>query len=317
MNKLVMLNEIRREKKESSLSVNMNINDELINNKEEYLNFRNQFCKDYFTRKTNNKGYSKHNNINLINVDDLNEAINKIFLLNNKKPFIDFVNEIFGDYLGTNCEVNYVCDDKGIGTIKNGILKNPSYDIKISAKDDYRSFEYNIQFQTDDYENIAITISKNNVSSNIINVINMEQKKRKYRINDIKEDVLSNNSDMYLIMANSNIRVPDSYEVREECNGNSTSYKFNIFKGWKYDFKALYEKDLYLLFPLKIFDLKKSISHMKKSGYSNNLIEKEKSRFFNEMNKYLNMVKEKKSIDDTDISEFNIISKLILGSLSD
>ena len=108
MNKLVMLNEIRREKKESSLSVNMNINDELINNKEEYLNFRNQFCKDYFTRKTNNKGYSKHNNINLINVDDLNEAINKIFLLNNKKPFIDFVNEIFGDYLGTNCEVNYV-----------------------------------------------------------------------------------------------------------------------------------------------------------------------------------------------------------------
>ena len=314
MNKLVTLSEIRREKKESSLSGNINSKDELLSNTEEYFNFKNQFCKDYFSRKTNNEEYSKKNTINLINADSLNEAINKIFLLNNKKPFIDFVNEIFGDCLGTNCEVNYVYDDKSIGFIKNGILKNPSYDIKISVKDDYRLFEYNIQFQTDDYENIAITISKNNIRSKVINVINLEQKKRQYRINDTKKDRLSNRSDLYLIMVNSNIRVPDSYEVREECNGSSISYKFNIFKGWKYDFKDLYEKNLYLLFPLKIFDLKKCISYMKNSGYSEDLIKKETSRFFNEMNKYLNMVKEKTSIDDTDVSEFNIISKQILGS---
>lgn len=314
MNKLVTLSEIRREKKESSLSGNINSKDELLSNTEEYFNFKNQFCKDYFARKTNNEEYSKKNTINLINADSLNEAINKIFLLNNKKPFIDFVNEIFGDCLGTNCEVNYVYDDKSIVFIKNGILKNPSYDIKISVKDDYRLFEYNIQFQTDDYENIAITISKNNIRSKVINVINLEQKKRQYRINDTKKDRLSNRSDLYLIMVNSNIRVPDSYEVKEECNGSSISYKFNIFKGWKYDFKDLYEKNLYLLFPLKIFDLKKCISYMKNSGYSEDLIKKETSRFFNEMNKYLNMVKEKTSIDDTDVSEFNIISKQILGS---
>lgn len=315
MNKLVMLSEIRRDKKESNLSVNINSNNDLLNNTEEYFKFKNQFCKDYFERKTNNAEYSKKNNINLINVDNLNEAINKIFLLNNKKPFIDFVNEIFGDCLGTNCKVNHIYDDKSIGFIKNGILKNPSYDIKISAKDDYRLFEYNIQFQTDDYENIAITISKNNIRSKAVNVINFEQKKRQYRINDTKEYMLSSNSDLYLIMVNSNIRVPDSYEVREECNGSSISYKFNIFKGWKYDFKDLYEKNLYLLFPLKIFDLKKCISYMKNSGCSEDLIEKETYRFFNEMNKYLNMVKEKKLIDDTDVSEFNIISKQILVSL--
>lgn len=315
MNKLVMLSEIRGEKKESNLSININSNNDLLNNAEEYFKFKNQFCKDYFEQKTDNAEYSKKNNINLINADDLNEAINKIFLLNNKKPFIDFVNEIFGDCLGTNCKVNYIYDDKSIGFIKNGILKNPSYDIKISAKDDYRLFEYNIQFQTDDYENIAITISKNNIRSKAVNVINFEQKKRQYRINDTKEYMLSSNSDVYLIMVNSNIRVPDSYEVREECNGSSISYKFNIFKGWKYDFKDLYEKNLYLLFPLKIFDLKKCISYMKNSGYSGDLIEKETYRFFNEMNKYLNMVKEKKLIDDTDVSEFNIISKQILVSL--
>ena len=40
MNKLGTLSEIRREKKESSLSGNINSKDELLSNTEEYFNFK-------------------------------------------------------------------------------------------------------------------------------------------------------------------------------------------------------------------------------------------------------------------------------------
>lgn len=310
MNKLVMLNEVKIEKEESNSSVNINFNSD-IPNKEEYFNFRNKFCKNYIDKKKNDEHYDN----NVVSLNPLNEAIIKMFLLNNKKPFIEFINEIFGDCLGTNCKISYLDKCKGGESIQGKILKNPSFYLNIFVEDEYRSFEYNIQFQTEDYENIAIAISKNNLSSRILNIINLEQKKKNYRSSDIKEDILNRELDSYLIVVNSNIRVPDSYEIRENYNEKNILYKFNILKGWKYSFKDLYKKNLYLLFPLKVFDLKKHIVYMGESGYENEVIKKEISRFFNEMNKYLNMIKKECIIDDFDISEFNIVSKELLGAI--
>lgn len=317
MNKLVMLSEIRKEKKEIKLNndnsgkINKDTSD---NYNEEYLIFKNKFCKDNSIKDNNSKEYIENDYITSVNKDKLNKDINRIFLLKNKKPFLDFINEIFDDCLGTNCLVEYVSNSAHDNHITDGILKNPSDNIKIRIKDEYRTFEYNIQLQTYDYENIAITISKADLSSKCMNVINFGQKKKQYELNNEQEKgQINNNSSLYLIMVNSNIRVPDSYEVREECNGSEVSYRFNIFKGWKYDFKDLYERNLYMLFPLKVFDLKKCITYMKNSSCSEERINKEIDRFFIEMNKYLNKVKERKIINDDDIDEFHIISKQLLG----
>ncbi|HCW54397.1 MAG TPA: hypothetical protein DG753_11825 [Clostridium sp.] len=308
MNKLVMLSDIRTEKKESDLSVNINFKDDSSNSVEEYLDFKNKFCKDYFDKDEicDNK----------LSSNVLDEVINKIFLLNNKKLFIDFVNEIFGDCLGTNCKISHIDNGKSRKVIRGKILKNPSCYINIFVEDEYRSFEYSIQFQTEDYENIAIEITKNNKSAKIVNIINLEEKKRYYRSDDMKDDLLSKDLDSYLIIVNSNMRVPDSYELREDDdNSCDILYRFNILKGWKYDFKDLYENNLYLLFPLKIFDLKKHIVYMKNLKSPNEIIEKEISRFFNEMNKYLNIMKEKNIIEYKDIYEYNIISKQLLRAV--
>ncbi|MDO5516512.1 MAG: hypothetical protein Q4F66_03085, partial [Clostridium sp.] len=317
MNKLVMLSEIRKEKKKINLSGrNENINKDTSDNyNEEYLNFKNKLCRDNSIENNHSKEYIQNNHNPSISKEKLNEDINRIFLLKNKNPFLDFINEIFDDCIGTNCFIEYVSNSEQDSCITDGILKDPSNNIKIIIKDEYRSFEYNIQIQTSDCENIAITISKTDLSAKSMNVINLGQKKKQYKINTEKEKLaINNNSGMYLIMVNSNIRVPDSYEVRQECNGSEISYKFNIFKGWKYDFKDLYERNLYMLFPLKIFDLKKCITYMKDSSYSEDMIEKEVYRFFNEMNKYLSRVKEKNIINDDDINEFNTISNHLLSN---
>lgn len=305
MNKLVMLSEIRTEKKESDLRANINSNYDSYNSVEEYLDFKNKFCKDYFDK------YEICDN--KLNSNILDEVINKIFLLNNKRLFIDFVNKIFDDYLGTNCKISHIDSGKSEKGIQGKILKNSSYYINIFVEDEYRLFEYSIQFQTNDYENIAIEITKNNMSDKTVNIINLEEKKRHYRSDDIKDNLLSKDLDSCLIIVNSNIRVPDSYELRETDNNSChIPYRFNIIKGWKYNFKDLYENSLYLLFPLKIFDLKKHIVYMKNLKSPNEIIEKEIFRFFNEMNKYLNIMKEKNVIEDTDIFELNIISKQLL-----
>ena len=267
MNRLVMLSEIKKVKEESNLNIDIS---------EEYYDFKEKFFGNYLDKEESNKIDVK-SDINSTYLNVLNKSIGKIFSLNNKRPFIDFLNKIFDDCLGTNCDISYSYNDKSIKGLKNKILKNSSYDIKISIKDDYRLFEYNIQLQTDDYENIAIAILKNTLNNKVTNIINFKQKKRQYSISNIKREKLSSNSDLYFIMLNSTIRVPDSYEVRDEYNGNHVLYKFNILKGWKYNFKDLYKNDLYLLFPLKILDLKKGITYMKNSGYSNEIIEKEKN----------------------------------------
>lgn len=308
MSKLVMLNEIRKEKKVVNLNNENNKSSDNYN--EEYLNFENKFCNKKSESNIKNEFNNNDNSI-LINKEQLNHDLNRIFLLKNKKPFIDFINEVFDDYLGTNCSIYISKKYEDDEYKENGILKDPSNSIMISVEDDYRRFQYSIQFQTYDYENIAITVAKSDLNSSFRNVINLSSKIKEYKNNSEKASN-TDKSDLYLIMVNSNIKVPDSYEVRQECNGSTVSYKFNIFKGWKYDFRDLYEKNLYMLFPLKIFDLKKCISYMEESSYSKDIIEKEIHRFYYEMNKYLNKVKENNSIDDNDIREINSISKDIM-----
>ena len=108
------------------------------------------------------------------------------------------------------------------------------------------------------------------------------------------------------MVIDSDIEVPDLFEITVGEEEKSIKYKLDIYKSWKYDFKKLVENNIYLLFPLKIFDFKKRLNALKEEGYSEKFLKGEIVRFFKEINASLNRVKDKGLIEDEDIKYINI-----------
>jgi len=187
------------------------------------------------------------------------------------------------------------------------ILRSSSYNVRILAEDEYRKFEYKIQFQTKDDENIAITVSKIDLTNNCDNIVNLKNKRREYEKDNVSKSI-KENYPRCLIMLNSNIEVPDVYEIKSNFKGQNIDNKVNVIKSWKYDFKQLFEKNMYLLFPIKVLDLKKRLLSISQEIESKDLIKDYIVEFFKDMNKYLKKLKDKNLITDKDINEMNLIA---------
>ena len=84
-------------------------------------------------------------------------------------------------------------------------------------------------------------------------------------------------------MFNSNIEVPDTFEFKEESEGENVEYKINVMKSWKYDFKQLFEKNMYLLFPMKVLDLRKRLLTISQDVISEEMVKDEIIRFFKDI----------------------------------
>ena len=301
MNKVVLLSEIRKEKTNNinRLSEYSKIKNEKEDNKKSYVNFEKKFDslknRSYFIDLKNSQTkYEKK----------LNNIIKRIFSLSNKLPLIGFINSVYNDELSKDTMIKYIKNNQ------QGNLKNSIYSVNILAEDDYRKFEYEIKFETVDDQNIAIIISKIDYENNCINIINLNKKKKEYKdeslVNLTKGSKDSCNR--VLIMFNSNIEVPDVFQFREEVEGENVEYKINVMKSWKYDFKQLIEKDMYLLFPMKVLDLKNRLLTISQEVISKELIKDEIVRFFKDMNKYLMKLQNKNLISEKDISEYNLIA---------
>lgn len=306
MNKLILLNEVRRGKiknKNNLLMFNKSKTDQESFNKS-YVIFKEKF--DCFQDKKEfvdlkNVNSEKCNNSK--NEKFLNKIIERIFLLNNNKLITEFLNSIYNDDLSINTRIEYIKNKEIISNNEVIILKNSNYNFGIVAEDEYKKFEYKIQFQVKDDQNIGIMISKIDLSKTC-NILSLNKKKReRNKVNNVKE-----NYNKCLIMLNSNIEVPDVYEVKCTDNGQNTECKVNIIKSWKYDFKGLLEKDMYLLFPLKVLDLRKRLLSINDELVSKDLIKDEIIRFFREMNKNLKRVRDFNLITDKDINELNLIA---------
>lgn len=310
MNKLVMLSEIRSNKikNKNRFLKNNEINVFQEDNNKSYITFKEKF--DNYDNEESIMNIKKE--INHTKYEEkLNQIIERIFLLDNKTPLVDFINSIYDDDLGTNIKIKCIRKN-GIINEKNEVkvLKNASYNIKILAEDDYRKFEYQIQFQTNDKNNIALTILKNDLSIDHVKVVNLNTKRREYKNNseDNTKNTLSKSSKPWLIMLNSDIEVPDVYEFKFNNNDKNSSYEFNILKSWKYDLKRLFENNMYLLFPMKVLDLRKRLSSISEDILTNDFIKDEILRFFKEMNAHLRKLKDNDVITEKDINEFNLIA---------
>ena len=303
MNKVVLLSEIRKEKTNNInrlLGYNkVESEREQEDNKRSYVNFEKKFDslknKNCFSDLKNNQTkYEKK----------LNTIIERVFSVKNKMPLIGFINSVYNDELSEDVKIKYVKNNQ------TSNLKNSIYNMIILVEDDYRKFEYEIKFETVDDQNIAIIISKIDYENNSVNIINLNQKKKEYDNDnmDTLNKELNENCNRVLIMFNSNIEVPDTFEFKEELEGENIEYKVNVMKSWKYDFKQLFEKNLYLLFPMKVLDLRKRLLTISQDVISEQLVKDEIVRFFKDMDRYLIKIKDENLISEKDINEYKLIT---------
>lgn len=236
---------------------------------------------------------------NLSDEKNFTSSIKKLFMMKNNKPLIALLNEIYDDDLDMNTKFKY--DD-----IKcESHLKDITF---ISDNNDEINFQnddklYKIQFEVRDDKDISITIIKCCIYNDKIKTITP-----------------------YIIMISSQINICDIYKLRLIFNKKKLSYRARVFKNWKYDLKQLYDNKMYILYPLKIFELEKRLLELKNELNSlqedmkdlpkrrnlTNLMNYEILNFFKNMNVYLDKLKNEKILEDDDITIFNNISSEIL-----
>lgn len=289
MNKLVLLNDIKKEKKYNN-----------IKQKKSKLRLNNIEAKDYRDFKEKFCGYISGNiNSNRSNMEGIVEIIRGIFRINNKL-FIDLINFLYDDCLGTSTVISFEQFDN-----------SKRDDLIISALDDYREFKYKIGIESYDCSNIAIYINKFQECMSYKNVVNFEVKRNQYKKacdNEENNSAIKKSSNLKVLVIDSDIEVPDLLEYKIDSHKKTEICELNIFKGWKYDFKKLAENKIYILSPLKVFDFKKRLNELTREGYSEKFIKEEIARFFKEINFPLYRMRDDGYLNEQDIKQINTIA---------
>lgn len=291
MNKLVLLKDIKNVKRIKSIVKEKNISKIKNDVNKDYTDFNKKFCENILGVETN----------------EVSKKIIGLFTNHNNKPLIDLINFLYEDYLRTNSSVKF-----------NIINKNNIERLIITVVDDYRKIQYEIYVQAYDKNNIALHINREQLNDNFTNVVNFQMKKNQYKKacdNEENLNIIKENNNNKIIVLDSDIEIPDVYEISTDCKGEMKKIKVDILKSWKYDFKKLIENNIYILFPLKVFDLKKRISALIDAGCSDEFLIEEIRRFFKEMNLSLNKIQKNEKIHKDDAEQINISAKELLESL--
>ena len=282
-----------------------------------------------------NKNGINSSTINLMKLNEtnlknkMNKIIKDLFILENKRSLIDTINYICNDGLSHNAEIHYLYEQDNI-KYKNKVFlfEEIFYDIRILAKDNKRRFIYEIQSKTKNNENIAIRILKYDFKFNSGQSISINQEKN----NEIEEMMYTKPTELYEIVLNSNIEVPDIYNLNIEINNKKLEYRVNVLKSWKYDFKDLYEKNIILLLPLKVLDLRDRLIAIKneieklpennirilpRKTQLKNYIKDETYRFFYKMNLFIDKANYQGMLYEKDILKFNLTAIELLTYLNE
>lgn len=250
----------------------------------------------------------------LYNIDKKNKSekllysiIKRIFTLDHKNEIIYLMNSIYNDGWDINNTAVTIIED-----FAQSQKIEIAYDLAMVLQNEYKKTKYKIVLKVKDYDNLAIIIYREEDEHNINNVVSFFRNNKNKAENS---EAGNNKNNTYIIMLNSNMLVPDVLDLTLNNNDMTFFYKFNILKCWKYDFKIMYEQKLYLLFPIKIFDLGKRICNMMYDFVDDEMINFEISRFFVEMNKYLNKLKEEGCVSQETIYKTNSICLEILSSM--
>jgi hypothetical protein len=194
---------------------------------------------------------------------EMDAILKRLFMIKDKVPIIDFLNSIFNDNLSYNAEISYgnteiVNDKLKVGGKKsNSLPRRKNYitfhaDLYLRVEDSKETYEYAIEFQTVFDKEIAIRVFRYSFES----AISLDYYRDKNRI-------ILNFPEPYLILIEEEKDISDTITLELRVPKRD-SYEFDIkvLRYWNYDLEKLYEENLYLLYPLQIFKLRKEMEQI-------------------------------------------------------
>ncbi|KOA18744.1 hypothetical protein CLHOM_30280 [Clostridium homopropionicum DSM 5847] len=224
------------------------------------MNIYQDFCCEPIFIKEDKEDYKSYIQIDAI--------MKKLFSIKNPIPIIDFLNSIYGDNISYGAKISY--SDKEIINRKNSSSKLVSFyaDMYITITDDNEVYEYALEFQTIFDKEIAVRIFR----------YSFERAVKLADYSKAKEVIKLKMPEPYIILIEEAGGIEDTIKLEMEFSkGVTLKYYIKVLRYWTYDLKKLYEENMYLLYPLQIFKLRKKMNEV---SISNKVEEVKKSEMF-------------------------------------
>ncbi|MCM1988813.1 DUF4351 domain-containing protein [Oceanirhabdus seepicola] len=189
----------------------------------------------------------------------MDKIMKKLFSIHNKKPIIDFLNAIYKDNISYDAEINYR-NKEFINLHKYKTVYYSHYaDMYVKVEDGQNIYEYEIEFQTVHDEKMAIRLFR----------YGFEKAVEKADFSKLNEIITIRLPEPFLIVLEEGKGIPDEVKLKLEIpKQGEFIYKSKVLKYWRYDIEMLYNENMYLLYPLQIFKLRKSMKEISRSRKS-------------------------------------------------
>ncbi|HEY5561584.1 MAG TPA: hypothetical protein VIK72_07465 [Clostridiaceae bacterium] len=241
----------------------------------------------------------------------LDKIMKSLFYIHNKKPVIDLLNSLYGDNIGYSAKLTYLNKEMINESIhKTAVLISHECDMLIKVDFRGKSYEYILEFQTQNDKSIGIRLFRYSFELKVQSINDLN-------VNPIIIDL----PNPYVIMLEENKNVPDLQEIIIRIpNGEQLKYSSRVLKYWQYDLDLLYKNNMYLLFPLKVFQVRKKINKIKESGKKTpkydlliNGIKDDIFKVTKEILEHINIIYKERTIEVSEYNEFGVvITNLIL-----
>lgn len=230
----------------------------------------------------------------------MDKIMKRLFMLENKRPVIDFLNAIYKDNISYDAKLSY--GNREINNISGGVSQYLSFyaDMFIKAEDDENIFEYAIEFQTVYEQDMSIRIFRYSFEKAARNIINLKLK-------NYTEITLP---EPYLIVLEEEKDLRDNITLKINVpKGESLTYNIRVLRYWKYNFDKLYKENMYLLYPLQLFKLRKDMERVSRRSYSYDQKKKDMAVVYNKLkdtvNKTLIFIDKAYNDGKINISDYN------------
>ena len=236
----------------------------------------------------------------------MDEIMKKLFTINNPRPIIDFLNAIYGENISYDAKLSY-SDKEIINKLEESSKLIRFYaDMYITVVDGNNVYEYALEFQTVFDKEIAIRIFR----------YSFERAIKLADYSKSKEYIKLKMPDPYIILIEEETGVKDSIKLEIEFSKNAGfTYDIKVLRYWTYGLEQLYEENMYLLYPLQIFNLRKKMKQISKSNRSKELKEAQMLQVYEELKVLIE--KTLKAIDKAyddgkiDISDYDTMNTVI------
>jgi hypothetical protein len=236
----------------------------------------------------------------------LDEIMKKLFYIHNNRPIIDFLNSLYGDNLDYDAVVTYLNKEVINEAIyKKAVLVSQECDMLIRVDSNGTRFEYLLEFQTKNDNSISIRLFR----------YSFELKVQNLRYLNTKIPIEIELPAPYVIVLEENKNVPETYElILKTHTGEKLKYSSKVLKYWKHDLDNLYKNNMYLLFPLKVFGVRKNINKVKGMNEDNprfgvliKEIRDDILKVTTEILEHINLIYNEKKIDASEYNEFGVV----------